>query len=97
MEADAVTVDVLSDALRAFATGEGCTEYAAVEAVRAFLRVSEYDARVVLHALNRSGRLEQRVHRENGFVTYWRPAGKAAHKAAISAKVKRAMEYATCR
>ena len=74
--------NVLSDALCAFATGEGCTEYAATEALRARLRVSEYDARVVLHGLTRSGRLEQRLHPENGFVTYWRPSGKAAHRLA---------------
>jgi hypothetical protein len=92
LEADAVTFDenVLSEALRAFATGEGCTEYAAVEALRARLRVSGYDARVVLHELNRSGRLEQRLHRENGFITYWRPAGNAARKPAARKVARKA-------
>ena len=71
---------ILSEALRAFATGQRCTELAAIQALRAVLGVTGCDARSVLHRLARDGLLERRVHPENGFVTYSRPSGKAAKR-----------------
>ena len=72
--------DVLSEALRAFETGAGCTEWAAIETLRSSLAVTGCDAQAVLHRLARDGLLERRVHPANGFVTYWRPSGRAAQK-----------------
>jgi hypothetical protein len=69
---------VLSEALRAFESGARCTEYSAIETLRACLGVTGCDARSVLHRLARDSLLERRVHPETGFVTYRRPAGKAA-------------------
>ena len=71
---------ILSEALRAFATGERCTEYSAIEALRGCLGVTGCDARSVLHRLACDSLLERRVHPENGFVTYLRPSGRAAQK-----------------
>ena len=71
---------ILSEALRAFATGEKCTEFAAIGTLSAVLGVTGCDARSVLDRLARDGLLERRVHPANGFVTYLRPSGRAAQK-----------------
>lgn len=70
---------LLAEAAGCFPTGSGATEYAALETVRALLRVSEYDAKVLLSELVNMGRVERRVA-GNGFVTIWRPSGKRAHE-----------------
>ena len=49
-------------------------------ALRSSLAVTGCDAQAVLHRLARDGLLERRVHPANGFVTYWRPSGRAAQK-----------------
>jgi hypothetical protein len=88
---DAMTINeaLLAEAAACFPTGSGATELAAVETIRALLKVSEHDARVLLSELVNRDRLERRVHRDTRFVTIWRPSGKVAHKRAVKHTAQR--------